>query len=612
MSSFFAELKRRNVFRVGGAYAVVAWLIMQVANTFFPALHLPEWTVTFVAVLLIIGFPIAVFLAWAYELTQEGIARTKDIPLEQSVNGPGGHGVILATMGLLAIAVFFIVVHNKRYFDDVIKSHSTGDAPAGQAVASSFEHFSSFDTRPRIVVLPCENLSDNKDDAYLAMGIHGAIVDQLFKLHNLLVIGADSVAQYAKNSRPISAIAAEFDAKAVMTCRVQFGGGNFLVSALLTDPGTGATIWSGSYPGDRSDAREMFESQADIAMNLANALNAEYSNVEQEWIERVETTSGKAYTLYLSASVGDNPLAKRLELLDQAIEIDPEFASAYALKAWLLSQSLTSTFLAGEADPQTSSRIEAQIIDLSDKALKWEPGSMRALGALANMYFYTWRWDLARESFDRVLRFGDIDLRTFIYLYIYLGDYDRALKLARENVARNPRQQFRYAVLGYAQLHAGDIGAARESFQKALDLPDGPNSMVVRDWLAQVELVAGNYDAVFELVQVIDKQHNGTNPFLLLSGAYMYHLIDRQDDAERLVVTDLKRTGGRAKWLHYLIRGDNENALRKLNETASRVARHEPDPDFYVTLNFAKVNLLRNPILDRPDFVDVRNRLNAK
>ena len=164
--SFWGELKRRSVFKVGTTYAIVAWLLVQVADTFFPILHLPEWSVTLVASLLILGFPIALLHAWAYEVTPEGIKRTKDVPLADSITHATGRKLNYILAGLFVIAVSYILFEhyylNRHVIEAEVASIETQKVPAVVDVKHA----------PKtIAVLPFEDLSSGKDQEYFADGI---------------------------------------------------------------------------------------------------------------------------------------------------------------------------------------------------------------------------------------------------------------------------------------------------------------------------------------------------------------------------------------------------------------------------------------------------------
>jgi TolB-like protein len=208
--------------------------------------------------------------------------------------------------------------------------------PAGEVSAPATAAGGNAGALPNsVAVLPFANLSSSQKDAYFAAAIHEEILNQLAKLGSLSVIARTSVMQYANTTKTIPDIAGELDVETVMEGSVRYAGDSILVTAQLIDPETGLHLWSETYPGDRSDVSTHFAMQADIAMNVANALDAESSAEEQERIESIPTRSSEAYDLYLSArslnvpaTIGDAVLA-----IDNALASDPNFADAWALKA---------------------------------------------------------------------------------------------------------------------------------------------------------------------------------------------------------------------------------------------------------------------------------------
>src|SRR5947207_3720942 len=181
-NSFFGELRRRNVYRVGAAYAIVAWLIIQIATQVFPVLEIPNWCVRLVIVLLALGFPVALILAWAYELTPEGIKRTEAVVAEKSIKRQTGPKLDFLIIAVLLCAVFFLV------YQRCYPSEKASDVP-----------------EKSIAVLPFENFSDDKENAFFADGIQDDILTSLAKIHDLKVISRTSVMPYrgaAKNNLP--------------------------------------------------------------------------------------------------------------------------------------------------------------------------------------------------------------------------------------------------------------------------------------------------------------------------------------------------------------------------------------------------------------------------
>ena len=275
MASVWGELKRRNVVKVAVAYAIVGWVLIEVTSTVFPVLQIPDWAIALVTMLLILGFPIAVILSWAYEITPEGMKRSHEVEATESITHVTGRKLDFAIIVALVLALGFVV------YNYVLQDGETAVGVIPNSVA----------------VLLCYNLSPDPNDAYIAASIHDEILNQLVKIRALSVIAKTSVMQYADAPPPISQIAEELNVGAVMECSVRYAGSAILVTAQLIDPETNSHLWSDTYPGDLSDLSTIFAMQADIAMNIANAVGAEFSLEEQERIEAIPTDSPAAYEL---------------------------------------------------------------------------------------------------------------------------------------------------------------------------------------------------------------------------------------------------------------------------------------------------------------------------
>ena len=281
MASVWGELKRRNVVKVAVAYAIVAWLLVQIIVSVETPLRLPDWTDTLVIVFLLIGFVVAMFVAWAYELTPEGIKQTKSIPLSESVSRVTGRKLDFAIIGLLVLAVGFMFVDNY-----VLPESSELNGQTGEVLPSS------------VAVLPFENLSPNADDAYFASGLHEEVLNQLAKLRDLSVISRTSVLRYTESGLSIPEIARELNVGTIMEGSVRYANDRVRITMQLIDAATDDHLWSETYDREFAD---IFAIETDIALNVVSALEAEFSLEERESLERSPTTFPAAYRLYLRA-----------------------------------------------------------------------------------------------------------------------------------------------------------------------------------------------------------------------------------------------------------------------------------------------------------------------
>ena len=331
---FFAELRRRNVYKVAVAYAVVSWLLIQIATQVFPFFEIPNWAVRLVVLLLILGFPVALVLSWAFELTPEGIKRESEVKAGKSIGRQTGRRIIgltvvvaIAAAGLLA---FQMVGRDRRARRSVEEIAENGRPPATAGSLPTPEK--------SIAVLPFENLSDEKANAYFAEGIQDEILTNLAKVADLKVISRTSVAQYkAAAARNLRDIGKALGVAHVLEGSVQRVANKVRVNAQLVDTRDDAHLWAQTYTRDLAD---VFTIQSEIAEAIAQQLQVHLSADEKARIAKPSTTDPVAYDLYLRAlqldDLTNDPDAKvhlfqAISQLEEAVRRDPEFLRAYCL-----------------------------------------------------------------------------------------------------------------------------------------------------------------------------------------------------------------------------------------------------------------------------------------
>src|SRR5438105_1552984 len=314
MSGFFEEVKRRKVYRVAAAYAIAAGGIIQLASAAFPAWELPNWVLRLVIVLLLIGFPIALLLAWAFDVTPQGIKTTPAFAPRANLRR---NLLVLVAAGALvsAIAGFFLLLPG----------------------ASAHKIDKS------IAVLPFENLSDDKENAYFADGIQDDVLTNLSKIGDLKVISRTSVMPYRGKTQNLREIGKTLGVSNILEGSVRRSGNRVRINVQLIDATTDEHIWASDYDRDVTD---VFAIQTDLAQKISEALQAKLSPVEKSRMERRPTENGEAYLAFVQAhnlqnAVEDIGKLKQSEqLYARAIELDPKFALAIArysqLESWIL------------------------------------------------------------------------------------------------------------------------------------------------------------------------------------------------------------------------------------------------------------------------------------
>ena len=439
--SLFAELKRRNVVKVGVAYLIVAWVLAQATGLLLPAFEAPPWIFRVIVLLLAIAFVISLVVAWVYELTPEGVKRTEDVPIAQSMTHVTSQKLNFVIIGALALALVFVVVDS--YLLTGSSAPPTAAATASEAGASDSV---AVPTPPAasavrsalpnsVAVLPFANMSPSADNAYFAAGIHEEVLNYLAKVSALNVIARTSMLRYADTPLTMREIAAELNVETIMEGSVRYAGDEVRITAQLIDPVTGAHLWSEAY---QRKIDNIFAIQADIAMNIANAVGAEFSLAEQSALETPPTSSPAAYALYLQANdqvratlLGSAEAA--LALLDRALILDPEFAGAYAAKASHYSSMFVNTVQSTAVAAADRADLERRVRENAERALALDPGNAVARLARRGINLLSWRWANYAETLDPA---EERALSTAsLWALSWMGNHAAALRIAEQRVA---------------------------------------------------------------------------------------------------------------------------------------------------------------------------------
>jgi len=334
IDNFFTELKRRNVLRMAGLYLVGAWLVVQVAGTVMPMFGAPEWLPRTIVVLLAIGFVPAMIFSWVFELTPQGLKREDDVAPEQSITPQTGRRMDRMIIVVLVLALGYFA------FDKFVLAPRREAALVASAVPN--ESKASVINAKSIAVLPFENLSSDKENAYFTDGVQDEILTDLAKIADLKVISRTSVMQYKSGApRNLREIGQQLGVAHVVEGSVQRTANKVRVIAQLIDARTDAHLWAQTYDRDLAD---VFAIQSEIAKAIADQLQAKLSPNEKKAIEQPPTTDLAAFDLYSRAksllltagfsATSEPDLRKAIELLDEAVKRDPSFFDAYCQLAY--------------------------------------------------------------------------------------------------------------------------------------------------------------------------------------------------------------------------------------------------------------------------------------
>ena len=458
MASVWAELKRRNVVKVAVAYAIVGWLLIEVAATTFPILQLPDWTVTFITMLIALGFPIALILSWAFELTPDGMAPTKTIPASESITASTGQKLNYAIIGLLVVALGYVVIDSYVLTDD-------DDLTQALVV----------DEQPSIAVLPFDNRSAREEDQFFVDGMHDDLLTQLARIGSLRVISRTSVMSYRGTDMNMRDIGEELGVATILEGGVQRAGDTVRINVQLIDAATDEHLWAETY--DRMlTAENVFAIQSAMATAIAEAMQASLTPEDVARIEAVPTQNTRALDFYLSGNGYFNqPLDRRfkplaVEQYQRAVDEDPEFAIAWAA----LSRAHSTMYWYGvDVSEERIELAEAAV----NRAMEIEPDLPEGHVALGMFY------DLTRRDYERALmeyaaaeeQLGNdpylIEVRA--YTTRRMSAWRDAMTLFESLVDRDPRNPDMLFQLGMTHYFLREYDDAQSYFARALEIaPD--------------------------------------------------------------------------------------------------------------------------------------------
>ena len=448
MASVWEEMKRRKVVKVAVAYAIVAWLLVQVIVSVEVPLRLPDWADTLVIVFLLIGFVVAVFLAWAYELTPEGVERTGSAPFADKTPARPRRTLDIAIIALLALALGFVVLDNYVL-------QNSADVPPNS-----------------IAVLPFDNLSPNEDDAYFAAGLHEEVLNQLEKLEDLSVSSRTTVLLYQDSDLSTPEIAAELNVGTIMEGSVRYADDRVRITLQLIDAETDQHLWSETYDQEFED---IFAIESNIAMNVADAMEAEFSLEEQENVARAPTESTEALKLYMQGRYfwnfrTEEAIEMALGYFQDAIGLDSDYAKAYSgiADVWL-SRGWYSVLAPRDTFPNA--------IAATEMALRLDDTLVQAQATRAHIYLeFDHDWDVAEEGYLRAIALDP----SYPSAHQWYGGYLSAMErheqaLEQALIARDlaPFSSIINTWVGLRYYFAGDYASAIEEIQKALVLRAG-------------------------------------------------------------------------------------------------------------------------------------------
>ena len=584
--NILTELKRRNVYRAAVAYGVVAWFLTQLTTQVFPFFEIPNSAVRFVVIALAVGFPIAMLLSWIYELTPEGVVRTEDLdPVEaRSVQRRSGRLLDFIIIGALLLVIAMLVVGRLPFY------RQTGESISQKSIA----------------VLPFENLSEDKANAYFAEGIQEEILTRLAKIADLKVISRTSTQRYQSKPGNLAEIAKQLGVANILEGSVQKATDQVRVTVQLIQVASDSHLWADTFDRKLTD---IFGVESEIAKAIADALQAKLTGGEQRALAVKPTNNSEAYDAYLRGlaleartTTSPDDSEKAVGFYERAVQLDPGFALAWAR----LSRANAHVYFGG-LDSTTARR------DATERALntaqKLQPNSPETL--LAQAYYQYWvrrDYELAKGTFGRVRELlpGSSDVPGALALIARRqGRWDESVAYWEQTLVLDPRNTEWLALAAETYAMLRQFPAALKTYDRLLDIvPNDPDTVASEAKIYQAE---GNLEQAGKLLAGVNAQ---TPSFIAFLTKMNQLFLERQfDEALRLIhsrltespnVSDIERLFNP---FFLVLAQENAGDIVGARATAQQMLRpleplSQKDPD---NPNFAQALSLIHAVLGQKD-----------
>jgi TolB-like protein/tetratricopeptide (TPR) repeat protein len=583
--SFFGEMKSRNVFKVAIVYLVVGWGLIQIADLIAPQMNLPEWTPRMVTFVVMIGFPVALVMAWALELTPEGVKKAT------GSNAP----IYIFAAVIAGLSLYW-------YFDTSVETtiQTTRTTELSVPITAPAEETGP----PSIAVIPFANMSMDDANEPFTVGIHDDLLTQLSKISSLKTISRTSVLRYRDSDKPIPEIAAELGVSSVLEGGVQRIGDQVRINVQLIDAVSDEHIWAETYDRELS-AANIFGIQSEIAMSIADALKATLTDRDQQRLSAAPTENlGALDAYFMGKQIADirseENIKESIRFFELAIESDPEFALAHAGRAssWLLLPEYDA-----DLDPETARNTA---VESANRALELNPELPEALnvsGWIRLTQHYDWQG--AEDFLNLAIEHHQSNLEALHWLshvVSWQGRHEEALSIARKAVEVDPYSPLMLMNLSYIQMDAGLFDDSLATRDRTLQVKSDMHEQMRNMWLTYLR--ADRYEeargALLTWARGTGRELEAAEELgqLLMqfkSGNSMVELNEKMLDRLSLGMENLGQV--------YAAAGDRENALRVLQQAVNERTGSR-------SVLSMKVNPLYDFIRDDPRFVELMEEVN--
>ncbi|HZJ38098.1 MAG TPA: tetratricopeptide repeat protein [Chthoniobacterales bacterium] len=573
---FFVELQRRNVYKVAVAYGVVSWLLVQIATQVFPVFEIPNWASRTVVFLLLLGFPVALILAWAYELTPEGLQRADEIDPTKPIVRRGGLALNFVIIGvLLAVIAIMTFQHNR--------SDKSPNVTAKKSIA----------------ILPFLDLSPTKDQEYFSDGISEQIINSLAHFHGLFVVARTTAFSFKNKNVDIREVGRQLGVSHMLEGSVSHGPGKVRVVAQLIDVANGYHLWSETYD---STEKDLLSVQSDVATKVANALQIKLHLSETTQLAKQLTQDPEAYDLYLRGRYLLNKRAadsiqKGRALFEEAVAKDPRFAVGHAgiADSYILLGKigeLTGDEAASRAWPEVSTALE-----LDDNLAE---GYVSRATILTD---FEWNWSAAEPDYRKAIELNPNNANAHHWYARHLaqiGRSDEALGEIEAAEKLDPLSPFIRTSKGKILSTARRYNEAIDQCRRALDLES--DFAGAFSTLAQAYLHNRQYPEGIEAAKKYVEHSKGSG-WAKLELAYAYAVASNKAESDRIVNEVTSQPGPFSPYDMATIcgaLGDADGVFRWLGKAIEQRS---------VDVIWMRVDPRLDPVRSDPRFTEVMARL---